>query len=280
MKRIVTIQDISCVGKCSLTVALPVISACGVETAVIPTAILSTHTGFNGFTFRDLTDEITPVTEHWKKEGISFDAVYTGYLGSFRQIELMEKLFDDFRTDSNIILVDPVMADNGKLYPGFTQEFADSMANLCSKADIIVPNISEACFMLHKDYPSDGYDETYIKELLKELTGIGAKTAILTGVSFEKGKIGVMSYDSVKDEYFCYFTDKIDKSFHGTGDIFASTVAGSLMKGLSLSGALITAANYTKASIEETVKHAEHNWYGVDFETAIPVLLQELENNK
>lgn len=280
MKRIVTIQDISCVGKCSLTVALPVISACGVETAVIPTAVLSTHTGFNGFTFRDLTDEITPVTEHWKKEGISFDAVYTGYLGSFRQIELMEKLFDDFRTDSNIILVDPVMADNGKLYPGFTQEFADSMANLCSKADIIVPNISEACFMLHKDYPSDGYDETYIKELLKELTGIGAKTAILTGVSFEKGKIGVMSYDSVKDEYFCYFTDKIDKSFHGTGDIFASTVAGSLMKGLSLSGALITAANYTKASIEETVKHAEHNWYGVDFETAIPVLLQELENNK
>ena len=157
MKRIVTIQDISCVGKCSLTVALPVISACGVEASVIPTAVLSTHTAFENFTFRDLTDEITPVTQVLKKEGITFDAIYTGYLGSFRQLMLMEKFFDDFRTETNLIFIDPVMGDHGKLYPGFNQEFADSMAHLCGKADIIVPNLTEACYMLHEEYISAAF---------------------------------------------------------------------------------------------------------------------------
>ncbi|MBQ6118266.1 MAG: bifunctional hydroxymethylpyrimidine kinase/phosphomethylpyrimidine kinase, partial [Clostridia bacterium] len=157
MKRIVTVQDVSCVGKCSLTVALPVISACGVETAVIPTAVLSTHTAFPSFTFRDLTDEITPVAENWKAAGIGFDAVYTGYLGSERQIALMERFIEDFRTDSNLIFVDPAMADNGKMYAGFAPAFADSMARLCARADIIVPNLSEACFMLHRDYRPGGY---------------------------------------------------------------------------------------------------------------------------
>jgi pyridoxine kinase len=127
MKRIVTIQDISCVGKCSLTVALPIISAMGVETAVVPTAVLSTHTAFKDFTFRDLTEDISPIAEHWKKETIDFDAIYTGYLGSFEQLNLVSKFIDDFKTEKNIVFIDPVMADNGKLYPGFTQEFADKM---------------------------------------------------------------------------------------------------------------------------------------------------------
>ena len=280
MKRIVTVQDVSCVGKCSLTVALPVISACGVETAVIPTAVLSTHTAFPSFTFRDLTDEITPVAENWKAAGIGFDAVYTGYLGSERQIALMERFIEDFRTDSNLIFVDPAMADNGKMYAGFAPAFADSMARLCAKADIIVPNLSEACFMLHRDYMPGGYSEDDIRALLRDLTGLGAKTAVLTGVSFEEGRIGVMAFDSIKNTYFSYFTEKVPQSFHGTGDVFSSACVGALMRGLSLEGALKTAANFTLASIKETVKNPVHNWYGVDFETALPLLLRELERNR
>lgn len=280
MKRIVTIQDISCVGKCSLTVALPIISACGVETSVIPTAVLSTHTAFNGFTFCDLTDEIEPIAKHWKEENISFDAIYTGYLGSFRQLQLINSFINDFKTEDNIVFIDPVMGDNGKLYPGFTQDFADSMAELCGNADVIVPNLTEACFMLHEDYIENGYSEEYIKNILIKLTGLGCKNAVLTGVSFEEGKLGVMVYNRETKEFSSYFTEKINVSFHGTGDVFSSACVGALMQGLSLEGALKTAANYTVASIAATVKEENHNWYGVNFEEAIPCLLDELKNNQ
>ena len=149
MKRIVTIQDISCVGKCSLTVALPIISAMGVEAAVVPTAVLSTHTMFKGFTFRDLTEDIQPISAHWEKENFGFDAIYTGYLGSFEQLQLMSEFFDTYKTKDNVIFVDSVMGDYGKLYTGFTPEFAAEMAKLCGKADIIVPNMTEAAYMLN-----------------------------------------------------------------------------------------------------------------------------------
>ena len=187
MKRILTIQDISCLGKCSLTVALPIISACGVEASILPTAVLSTHTMFKDFTFTDLTNDMAPITDHWKQNNLGFDALYTGYLGSKEQINIVADIFDKFKTDDNIILIDPVMADNGKLYPGFTQEFAFDMAKLCAKADVIVPNMTETSFMLGIPYVTE-YDEDYIKDVLKKLVGLGAKTAILTGVSFEKGK--------------------------------------------------------------------------------------------
>ena len=185
MKRIVTIQDISCVGKCSLTVALPVISATGVEAAVIPTAVLSTHTGFKGFTFCDLTGEIAPITEHWKNENFKFDAIYTGYLGSPEQIALMADLFDTFKTDDNLIIIDPVMGDNGKLYPGFDEDFAQKMRKLCQKADVILPNMTEAAYMLGIEYVGEGYDEEYIKDVLLKLSEFGAKYSVLTGISFE-----------------------------------------------------------------------------------------------
>ena len=190
MKRIVTVQDISAVGKCSLTVALPIISACGVECAVMPTAVLSTHTQFTGFTFHDLTDEITPITEHWKKEGLTFDAIYTGYLGSFRQIELVEEMFEKLGDENTLLVVDPAMADHGKLYYGFTEEFAARMAQLCGKADLILPNLTEACFMLGRPY-DENYTQEDIRGMLKELCALGAKRAALTGVSYEKGKVSV-----------------------------------------------------------------------------------------
>ena len=276
MKRIVTIQDISCVGKCSLTVALPIISAMGVETAILPTAVLSTHTMFKEFTFRDLTCDITPIAEHWKREKFTFDAVYTGYLGSFEQLELVSKFFDDFKTSDNVIFVDPVMADNGKLYPGFTPEFAKAMAKLCSKADVVVPNLTEAAFMLGEPCRLEGYDEKYIKDTLKKLTGLGAKCAVLTGVSFEPGKVGLMGYDSCKDEFFSYYHNRIDVSFHGTGDIFASAAVGALMRGKTLLEALSLAGDFTVECIARTMADPEHEIYGVQFEKAIPALLKKL----
>ena len=165
MKKVVTMQDISCVGKCSITAAFPVISAMGVETALIPTAVLSTHTMFQGFTFCDLTKEIRPIMDHWEKEQFRFDGIYTGYLGSFEQLDIASELFERFGRDG-FILVDPAMADNGKLYYGFDQKFADEMAKLCGKADYICPNLTEASFMLRKEYCGDNYDEAYVREEL------------------------------------------------------------------------------------------------------------------
>lgn len=279
MKRIVTIQDISCIGKCSLTVALPVISACGIETAVIPTAVLSTHTAFSEFTFRDLTEEIEPVAKHWKKENFKFDAIYTGYLGSFRQLELMHCFFDDFKTEENIIFIDPVMGDHGKLYPGFTQEFADSMAELCAKADVIVPNLTEACFMLHEEYKESGYDEQYIRSILKRLAESGAKNTVLTGVSFDDKKLGIMAYSKEKDEFTSYFTDKVNARFHGTGDVFSSSCVGALIQGQPLEQALRTATDFTVESIKATLRDKDRNWYGVNFEEALPILTKKLNTN-
>ena len=190
-KHILTIQDLSCLGKCSLTVALPILSCAGIETCVLPTAVLSTQTvGMTGFTFHDLTAEIEPIYTHWKKEGLTFDAIYTGYLGSFEQIELVEKMFETLGDEKTELIVDPAMADHGKLYYGFTPEFALRMGKLCGKADLILPNLTEACFMLGEAYP-ESYDRAYIQSLLKKLCALGAKKAALTGVSYEEGKVGV-----------------------------------------------------------------------------------------
>lgn len=275
MKRIVTIQDISCVGKCSLTVALPIISAMGVEAAIIPTAVLSTHTMFSGFTCRDLTDEIEPITAHWKQEGFDFDAIYTGYLGSFQQIDLMAKMFEEFKTDKTITFVDPAMGDHGKLYPAFDMAFAKKMATLCGKADMVVPNITEACFMTDTEY-KEIYGEDYVKDLLGKLIALGAKTALLTGVSFEDGKTGVMGYDSRTDEYFYYSHEKHPISYHGTGDIFSSTCIGAMMNGFNWKEAATIAADYTAECIRLTIEDKKGPWYGVHFEQAVPFLLKKL----
>ncbi len=287
MKRVVTVQDISCLGKCSLTVALPIISAMGVETCVIPTAVLSTHTVFKGFTFHDLTGEIAPVMEHWKKENFRFDAIYTGYLGSFEQLELMKKLIADFGGRETLAIVDPCMADNGKLYPGFTQEFAFAMAKLCGKADIVVPNMTEASFMLGVPYRAGGtYDEAYLKKILRDIAAMGAKKVVLKGVEFPEdqpsfknvaGKIGIVAYDAEKDTFSSYFHDKVNQNFHGTGDIFASVFTGAYLRGLTLEESYSLAADFVVEAIKETISHENHNWYGVDFEAVFPYLVKRLE---
>ena len=275
MKRILTVQDISCVGKCSLTVALPVISAMGVEAAVLPTAVLSAHSVFPGFTCKDLTDQIAPIAAHWRSEGFGFDAIYTGYLASKEQIGDICAFFDAFKTPDNLIVVDPVMADNGKLYPAFGEDFPAEMAKVCAKADLIVPNLTEASLLTGLPYRTE-YDEAYIKEMLQALSKLGPRYVALTGVSFQPGKLGVMYYDQKTDTYGSYFTEHLPASFHGTGDVFASTCVGALMRGKSVGDALALAADYTVESIRATLDAGKTNWYGVDFETAIPYLVDRL----
>ena len=279
MKRIITVQDISCVGKCSLTVALPVISAMGVEACVLPTAVLSTHTAFKGFTFRDLTGDISSITNHWKQEKIGFDAIYTGYLGSFEQINLMQAFINDFGGGGTRVIVDPCMGDNGSLYSGFTKDFAAAMARLCSKADVIVPNLTEASFMLGIPYVAQGYTKEYIEDLLKKLSELGARKIVLKGVSFDDKKLGIATYDSQTEKITWYFHEKMPQNFHGTGDIFASVLTGALVRGLTIEKACRLAADFVVEAIKATLSHKDYNWYGVDFESAIPYLISQISDN-
>lgn len=274
MKRVMSIQDISCVGKCSLTVALPIISAMGIETSIVPIAVLSTHTQFNGFTFRDLTDDMEPIKEHWKKEKFKFDAIYTGYLGSDRQIELVSDYFDTFKSENTKIIMDPAMADNGKLYTGFDEFFARKMGTLCSKADIILPNISEACLMLGEEYPGEEADEDTIKQLLLKLDKLGSKISVITGTTFSNGTFGFTGYNSEKKEFFNYGTEKINHKSHGTGDVFASAFTGALMNDYTVFESLKIAADYTCACIRNTYNDPDSVFYAVNFESEIPYLLK------
>ncbi len=275
MKRIMTIQDISCVGKCSLTVALPIISAAGVEAGVLPTAVLSTHTQFSRYTFCDLTDEIPKISEAFTELGIGFDAIYTGYLGSHRQLGLVSD-FIDANPDATVV-IDPVMADNGVLYKGFTLEFASAMANLCGKADLIIPNLTEASFMLGIPYNPD-YDEDYIRDVLKRLTSLGCRYAALTGIGFSDGEIGVYAYDAETDTYFSYFNEKLPVQYHGTGDVYASSVVGALMRGFSVNDSLAIAVDFTLECMRKTLADPERRFYGVNFEEALPYYISLLEN--
>ncbi len=273
-KRILTIQDISCVGQCSLTVALPIISACGIETCVLPSAVLSTHTGgFEGFTFRDLTDDMPAINAHWQKENIKFDTVYTGYLGSARQIGIVKDIILTSKNPDGITVVDPAMADNGKLYVGFDDGFVKEMRSLCSVADYLLPNITEACLLTGTEYKTQ-YDHQYVAELIDKLASLGCKNVVLTGVSYDDSTTGVAVLEN--GSYSYYRHEKISKGCHGTGDIYASAFVGALSRGKTAVQAAQIAADYTVECIRETQKHPGH-WYGARFEPVIPLLLKSLE---
>ena len=271
--KILTIQDISCVGQCSLTVALPILSACGIETAILPSAVLSTHTaGFTGFTVRDLTEDMPGIKAHWLKEGIAFDAIYTGYLGSTEQIAIVADFFHQTGTPNCVKIMDPAMADNGKLYPAFDANFVEAMKGLCKEADFVVPNITEACFLTDMEYRTE-YDRAYIDDLLNGLTDLGCKNVVLTGVSYNPGKTGVVVLEN--GVYAYYEHDKLSNSCHGTGDIYASAFVGALVRGKTAYEAAKIAADYTVECIKETAKHDNH-WYGAAFEPVLMKLIQAL----
>ena len=270
-KRVLTIQDISCVGQCSLTVALPVLSACGVEACPLPSAVLSTHTaGFSGYTFRDLTDDMPDIKNHWLKENLQFDTIYTGYLGSTKQIDYVAQMCESVMKPDGKIIIDPAMADNGKLYPGFDSEFVKAMKSLCSKADYLVPNITEASLLADAEYKTE-YDRGYVDMLIDKLCELGAKNIILTGVSYKKGRTGVVVYENGIYEY--YEHELLPNSCHGTGDIYASAFTGALTRGKSAYESARIAADYCMECIKETAKEENH-WYGAKFETSLIKLIE------
>lgn len=272
-KKILTIQDISCVGQCSMTVALPIVSACGHETCIIPSAVLSTHTGnFTGFTVRDLTEDIPGIHKHWQKENIAFDAIYTGYLGSTKQVSYVIDIFDTMLAPEGKIIVDPAMADNGKLYYGFDDAYVEAMRELCSKADIVLPNITEGCFLAGLEY-QESYDEAYVLRLLEKLVSMGAGCVVLTGVGYDAQSTGVVVYENGAMRYYKHA--RISKSYHGTGDVYSSAFVGSLMQGKEILEAASIAADFTVEAIRNTLDDAAH-WYGVKFETALPGLIKRL----
>ena len=270
-KRILTIQDVSCVGQCSLTVALPIISACGIETAILPSAVLSTHTGgFTGYTFRDLTDDIPLIRDHWLKENIKFDAFYTGYLGSPKQIDYVTDIMRSLGKDGSVNVIDPAMADNGKLYAGFGADHVEAMKKLCCEADFLLPNITEACLLTDTEYKTE-YDEDYVKMLCNKLHDSGSDTVILTGVSYDNDTTGVVVSD--KDSFNYYRHKKIAEGCHGTGDVYASAFVGALLNGKSTFDSARIAADYTVLCIENTIDDASHK-YGVKFEPQLPELFR------
>ncbi len=275
-KRVAAIHDISCLGRCSLTVALPIISAAGVETAVIPTAVLSTHTGgFKDYTVRDLSSDIVPTACHWKSEGITVDAVYTGYLCSKEQIYLVMEAARLISGSDTLLITDPVMADNGRLYKGFDGGYADYMLKLCSAADIITPNITEAALMLGVRFREGPYSEDYINALLEGLYVKTHSKIVLTGVYYDERRIGAAVYDGEKKSYV--FTERLGRMYHGTGDIFSSTLTAALMNGRSLKAAAQIAVNFTAACIKKTMEEDTDPRLGVNFESQIPNLIKYLQ---
>ncbi len=277
-KRVAAIHDLSGFGKCSLTVALPILSAAGIETSALPTAILSTHTGgISGYTYRDLTEDMRPVMKHWKSLDIKFDAIYTGFLGSFEQLDIVKEFFDAFRQEDNLILVDPVMGDNGELYTVFTHEFAAGMRMLCQKADIIVPNLTEAALLLDEPYHPGPYTHAYIESLLRKLGALGPQKVVLTGVYFKEDELGAATYDRTTDTIDYVFTQKIHGYYHGTGDVFASALLSALLNDFSLIDAAAIAVHFTTDSIRRTYKAKTDYRFGVNFEQSFPDFLKELK---
>lgn len=272
-KRILTIQDISCVGQCSLTVALPIISACGQETCIMPSAVLSTHTmGYSFPSIRDLTPDVPVFQKHWQKENIMFDAIYTGYLGSTEVVSYVENILATMVVPGGKTIVDPAMADNGKLYPAFDDAYVQAMKGLVSKADVVIPNLTEACFLTGLPY-QEQYDREYIMQVVEALHQLGTRWVVLTGVGYEPGMTGVLISGEGTTDYYAH--PKIPKSFHGTGDVYASAFVGSWVGGKTMSEAVRIAADYTCKCIENTIDDSDH-WYGVKFETAIPYLISRL----
>lgn len=278
--RVAAIHDLSGAGKCALTVVLPVMSALGCEVSVLPTAVLSTHTG--GFTdpvVRDLTEDMLPTAMHWKKEGACFEAVYSGFLGSAEQIGIVKEIF---RMNREVnpgvkILVDPVMGDHGRLYRTYTKEMADGMAELCETADIIVPNMTEAYHLLGEAYKEGPYTEEEIGRMLRGLSAMGPATVVLTGVWFDESGIGAACYDKRTDTVDFVLSDRVAGAYHGTGDLFASVLLAGILNGLSVQDACGCAVRGVAECIAQTVKSGRKDTrWGVKFEKSLSFLMKDM----
>ena len=270
-KRVIAINDISSFGKCSLTVAISIMSASGIELCAVPTAVLSTHTGFKGYTFCDLTDNILPSAQHWKSMGLEFDGIYTGYLGSKEQIDRVSQVMDMFSV--GVKLVDPVMGDDGVMYDGFSSDFPEEMKKLIKKADIIVPNVTESCLLTETKYREE-HSKEYIEELIEKLKEICDAKIIITGINSKEDKISTAVYDNGKILFI--ENDRQREVYSGTGDVFASTFMSAIMKGFDLHKSAQLAADFVGECIEITNKNTAGRHYGINFELNTKSLLEKL----
>lgn len=279
--RCAAIHDLSGLGKCSLTVALPVLSVCGVETSVIPTAVLSTHTGgFKDYTYVDLTEDMLPFAKHWKAEGAEFEALYSGFLGSDDQIEIVAQIFDIFESDKTIIVIDPVMGDNGKLYPTYTEKMADGIAQLSHRADVLVPNMTEASRILGIEYTDGPYTKEFVYDILERLCSLGPKRSVITGVWFEDGLLGSACRDDEQNKTDYFMHERIEGYFHGTGDLFSSILTGGLLNGMDIFEASRVATEITWETIVTTRDHAKDKRFGPKFEVHMPRLAEIMEKQR
>ncbi len=278
-KQVLAIHDLSCVGRCSLTVALPVLSAAGLHVSVLPTALLSTHTGeFTGYTNLDLTQEMAKIYAHFQTLPLRFDGLYSGFLGCWEQLALVEDVFAHYRRADTLLLVDPVMADHGKLYATYTETLARDMGRLCRQADVIVPNLTEAAILLEASYreqPSFPQVEAMLRALHKRY---GCRQAVITGI-LRDGLLGAAAYDAQRDCVFFHGQPPMDHVFYGTGDVLASALLAGLMRGRSLSQATTLAVDFTYQSMLHTLDNGLPLRYGVAFEQALPMLVRSLESN-
>lgn len=277
MKRIASIQDFSCIGSCSQTIALPVLSAMGVECAALPTALLSAHTAFDGFVSLDLTPQLPAIMAHWRAMHLRFDAVYTGYLASAEQVGLVGALLDGMDERPALTLIDPVMGDNGALYAGFSDSFPQVMRALCGRADVLTPNVTEACLLTGTAY-SPVQDAAQTRRLLERLLELGCRAAVLTGLRVD-GDMAVAALQRDGTGTLVR-TSYIPEVFHGTGDLFASTCAGALVQGAPLERAVRLAADYVALTLRRTVQAPDRRWYGVNFQETLPELMARWQNIK
>lgn len=277
MKRIASIQDFSCIGSCSQTIALPVLSAMGVECAALPTAVLSAHTAFDGFVSLDLTPQLPAIMAHWRAMHLRFDAVYTGYLASAEQVGLVGALLDGMDERPALTLIDPVMGDNGALYAGFSDSFPQAMRALCGRADVLTPNVTEACLLTGTAY-SPVQDAAQTRRLLERLLELGCRAAVLTGLRVD-GDMAVAALQRDGTGTLVR-TSYIPEVFHGTGDLFASTCAGALVQGAPLERAVRLAADYVALTLRRTVQAPDRRWYGVNFQETLPELMTRWQNIK
>ena len=277
IKRVVAIHDISCMGRCSLTVALPILSTLGIETIILPTSILSTHTsGFVGFTNLDLADETKKIIDHWQNYPRKINAIYSGFLGSIKQIEITKEYINRMKKDS-IILIDPAMADNGKVYPIFNQEYVDKMIDLCKDANIVVPNITEACIMTNTNYLGNIQTKEQIEELLNKIIDLGIEKVVLTSVSFNENEIGVATKEKGKETIYT-MNQTISGYYHGTGDVYASALLGAYLNDNSLSDSAKIAADFIVNAINETTDKEDFDpKYGVNFELVLGDLINKVK---
>ena len=267
--RVAAIHDMSGFGRCSLTVAIPILSAMGVQCCPLPTAFLSTHTGgFEGFTFLDMTDEMSKVADHWASLGLTFQAVYSGFLGSERQIGVVENFICRFRGPDTVVVVDPVMGDYGRVYQTYTAAMCSGMARLAELADVIVPNLTEAAVLLGEDHSFGAltHDEAGYRSVVERLSRNGTRSVVLTGVMLRKGEIGACVFDRASGGTEFLFDTFIGKEFHGTGDVFASVLTGALVKGKTLHEAVRLAEAFVRECAIQTMPQNIPAREGVDFE--------------